>query len=66
MKQTQNEVSLTVDQYYWNIVVLNAKLETLKRVKALLEKISSDAKVAVDAGVKNRNDLLQVELRKMK
>lgn len=64
MKQTQNEVTLTVDQYYWNIVVLNAKLETLKRVKALLEKISSDAKVAVDAGVKNRNDLLQVELRK--
>ena len=64
MKQTQNEVTLTVDQYYWNIVVLNAKLETLERVKALLEKISSDAKVAVDAGVKNRNDLLQVELRK--
>ena len=33
MKQTQNEVTLTVDQYYWNIVVLNAKLETLRKEK---------------------------------
>ena len=64
LRQTQNEVILTVDQYYWNMVVLNEKLKTLQRVEALLEKICSDAKVAVDAGVKNRNDLLQVELRR--
>lgn len=64
LRQTQNEVTLTVDQYYWNIVVLNEKLKTLQHVSALLEKICSDAKVAVDAGIKNRNDLLQVELRK--
>ena len=64
LRQTQNEVTLTVDQYYWNIVVLNEKLKTLQHVSALLEKICSDAKAAVDAGIKNRNDLLQVELRK--
>lgn len=64
LRQTQNEVILTVDQYYWNMVVLNEKLKTLQRVEALLEKICSDVKVAVDAGVKNRNDLLQVELRR--
>lgn len=64
LHQTQNEVTLTVDQYYWNIVVFNEKLQTLQRVSALLEKICSDVKVAVDAGVKNRNDLLQVELRR--
>ena len=64
LRQTRNEVTLTVDQYYWNIVVLNEKLKTLQHVSALLEKICSDAKVAVDAGIKNRNDLLQVELRK--
>ena len=64
LRQTQNEVTLTVDQYYWNIVVLNEKLKTLQHVSALLEKICSDAKATVDAGIKNRNDLLQVELRK--
>lgn len=64
LRQTRNEVTLTVDQYYWNIVVLDAKLQTLERVEALLEKICSDVKVAVNAGVKNRNDLLQVELRR--
>lgn len=64
LRQTQNEVTLTVDQYYWNIVVLNEKLKTLQHVSALLEKIYNDAKVAVDAGIKNRNDLLQVELRR--
>lgn len=64
LRQTRNEVTLTVDQYYWNIVVLNEKLKTLQHVSVLLEKICSDAKAAVDAGIKNRNDLLQVELRK--
>ena len=63
LRQTTNEVKLTVEQYYWNIVVLNEKLQTLQQVEILLDKIRSDVKVAVDAGVKNRNDLLQVELR---
>lgn len=63
LRQTTNEVKLTVEQYYWNVVVLNEKLQTLQQVEILLDKIRSDVKVAVDAGVKNRNDLLQVELR---
>ena len=63
LRQTTNEVKLTVEQYYWNIVVLNEKLQTLQQVEILLDKIRSDVKVAVDAGVTNRNDLLQVELR---
>ena len=63
LRQTTNEVKLTVEQYYWNIVVLNEKLRTLQQVEILLDKIRSDVKVAVDAGVTNRNDLLQVELR---
>ena len=63
LRQTTNEVKLTVEQYYWNVVVLNEKLRTLQQVEIMLDKIRSDVKVAVDAGVKNRNDLLQVELR---
>lgn len=64
LQQTENEVKLTVKQYYWNIVVLNEKLLTLQRVEALLDKTNKDAQVAVDAGIKNRNDLLQVQIRK--
>lgn len=64
LRQTSNEVKMTVEQYYWNIVVLNEKLQTLRRVETLLERICSDVKVTVDAGVTNRNDLLQVELRR--
>lgn len=63
LRQTTNEVKLTVEQYYWNIVILNEKLRTLQQVEILIDKIRSDVKVAVDAGVTNRNDLLQVELR---
>lgn len=63
LQQTENEVRLGVDRYYWNIVVLNEKQKTLQHVEALLERICADVKVAVDAGVTNRNDLLQVELR---
>lgn len=63
LRQTTNEVKLTVEQYYWNIVVLKEKLRTLQQVEILIDKIRSDVKVAVDAGVTNRNDLLQVELR---
>lgn len=64
LRQTSNEVKMTVEQYYWNIFVLNEKLQTLRRVETLLERICSDVKVTVDAGVTNRNDLLQVELRR--
>lgn len=63
LRQTTNEVTLTVEQYYWNILILKEKLLTLQQVKNLLDKINSDVKVAVDAGIRNRNDLLQVELR---
>lgn len=63
LEKTENEVLLAVEQYYWQIVVLNEKLRTVQQAEALLERIHTDAKAAVDAGIKNRNDLLQVELR---
>lgn len=63
LEQTENEVMLSVEQYYWQIVSLKEKLHTLEQVVALLERIRIDAETAVDAGIKNRNDLLQVQLR---
>lgn len=59
-----NEVRLTTEQYFWNIVMLKEKLHTLDVVDNQLASIQKDVDVAVKAGVTNRNDLLQVNLKK--
>ena len=61
---TENEVRLNVETYYWQIVMLRAKLLTIDKVEAQLLNAQKDAQAAVDAGVSNRNDLLQVNLKK--
>lgn len=63
-RQSENEVRLTVEQYFWQMVTLKEKLHTIGTLQAQLDRIHRDVKAAVDAGVTNRNDLLQVELRK--
>lgn len=60
---TENEVRLNVETYFWQAVMLKEKLNTLSAVERQVERVRKDAKAAVDAGVRNRNDLLQVELR---
>ncbi len=60
---TENEIRLGVEQYYWQIVMLEEKLVTLNLLDKQLESVRNDAQVAVDAGIRNRNDLLQVQLR---
>lgn len=62
-KQAENEVRLTTEQYFWQVVTLKEKLRTLNAVQEQLEQIRRDVEAAVDAGVTNRNDLLQVRLR---
>lgn len=64
LRQTENEVRLTVEQYYWQIVVLKEKLRTVEAVERQLARIAEDVTASVEAGVTNRNDLLQVNLRK--
>lgn len=61
--QTENEVRLTVDQYYWQIVNLTEKLRTLESAKCLLDTIRKNVGNAVEAGITKPNDLLQVKLR---
>lgn len=60
---SQNEVERTAEQYFWQIISLQEKMNTLNAVDTLLSDICKDVKVAVDAGVAMRNDLLQVQLR---
>ena len=63
-RQSQDEVRLTVEQYFWQVVMLKEKLRTRDALQAQLERLRQDVEVAVEAGVTNRNDLLQVQLRK--
>ena len=62
-RQAENEVKITAEQYYWQVAMLKEKLRTLHVVEAQLAEILKDVDAAVQAGVTNRNDLLQVQLR---
>ena len=62
-EQSELEVRLTVEQYYWQVVTLQEKLRTLSTVENQLAVIKHDVESAVDAGVTTRNDLLQVQLK---
>lgn len=61
---SENEIRLNAENYYWQAVMLNEKLKTLDQVDKQLVSVEKDAQAAVDAGIRNRNDLLQVRLRK--
>lgn len=66
LMQSQNEVSLTAEQYYWQVISLQQKLATLHTQEKLLANIVHDAQNAVDAGLATRNDLLQAQLQQNK
>lgn len=60
---TENEIRLNTENYYWQAVMLKEKLKTIDQVEQQLIEVKKDAQAAVDAGIRNRNDLLQVQLR---
>lgn len=62
-RQDENTVRLTTEQYFWQVATLQEKLKTLSLVEKQLAQMEHDAEAAVSAGIANRNDLLQVELR---
>ena len=61
---SENEIRLNTENYYWQAVMLKEKLKTLDQVDKQLVIVEKDTQAAVDAGIRNRNDLLQVRLRK--
>lgn len=63
-KQTDDEVRLEVERYFWQIVMLKEKLKTISLVEKQLERLETDVQTSVDAGIVTRNDLLQVQLKK--
>ena len=63
-RMSADEVRLTVERYFWQVVMLKEKLRTISTVQEQLRQIYQDVETAVKAGVTNRNDLLQVGLRR--
>ncbi|MBR1934231.1 MAG: TolC family protein [Prevotella sp.] len=63
LQLSKNEVEKTTEQYYWQLVTLQEKMNTVEAAGALLTDLAHDVDVAVKADVALRNDLLQVQLR---
>lgn len=60
---SENEVRLTTENYFWQIITLKEKLQTLAAVEAQLAQLTKDVEASVEAGITTRNDLLQIHLR---
>ena len=63
MEVSADQVDLTTEQYYWQVVSLKEKLLTLNSIHQMLVELEKDVNNAVRVGAVNRNDLLQVQLR---
>jgi len=63
-RQSQDQVRVTVEQYYWQLAALKGKRTTVDKLLALLDTLEYQVDVAVKAGVTLRNDLLEVQLRR--
>ena len=64
LEASEDKVELTTEQYYWQMVSIKEKLHTLSTVHQMLEELEKDVSNKVRVGAVNRNDLLQVQLRK--
>jgi len=63
MQQSHDDILNTTEIYYNQLLTLYEKEQTLNSVDKLLERIHQDAYNAYKAGVKNKNDVLTVELK---
>ena len=64
MEVSADEVELITEQYYWKVVSLKEKMKTLASLHDMIEQLEKDVSNMVRVGAVNRNDLLQVQLRK--
>ena len=64
LSQTEQDVTVTTTQFYWNLVCLKEQVRTIDAAINMLDTIARDVEVAISAGVTLRNDLLQVQLKR--
>lgn len=63
-RQTEEEICVSVEKYYWKLVSLHSQKETLSSLITMLDTLEYQTQVSVDAGVILKNDLLKVELQR--
>ena len=64
MEVSADNVELTTEEYYWKVVSLKEKMKTLASLHDMIKQLEKDVSNMVRVGAVNRNDLLQVQLRK--
>ncbi len=63
-KQSESEVRVTAEKYYWQLATLKATKGTLASGIAMLDTLERQVSVAVDAGIVTNNELLKVQLQR--
>ena len=63
-QQTNNELRLTTETFFWKLNTLESSMEVLDKAVEFLDTLESQVKVMVDAGLITRNDLLKVQLKR--
>ena len=64
LEASEDQVEMATEQYYWQMVSVKEKLQTLGAIHQMLEELEKDVSNKVRIGAINRNDLLQVQLRR--
>lgn len=63
LEKSEAEVREQTDAYFWQVVSLRDRLETIGAVERQLDEIRRQVNLSVEAGLVTSNDLLRVELR---
>lgn len=63
-RQTTDEVLLTTERYYCQLITLIQKMNTVNALDSMLQSIEKDVNAALQAKLCLRNDSLQVQLKK--
>lgn len=60
---SEDKALLKTEEYYWTLVSLRGKMNTLDSYDKMLATLYTDVQTAYEAGLINKTDLLKVELR---
>ncbi|WP_353121015.1 efflux RND transporter permease subunit [Dysgonomonas capnocytophagoides] len=59
----KQDVMLLIEQNFWKLYILQENEQTINVLDSMTNKLHTEVKNSVDAGVTTKNELLQVELR---
>lgn len=63
-EQSIDQVQLQTEALFWQLVTLKGEKRTVESAITMLDSLSDQVKVAVEAGLITRNDLLKVDLKR--